>query len=146
MRKKRVLKAIRKEIKNFDASTYYAEEVKLIEDVLQDNYNSNKLHYDAYQKDWLDKQNEALKLKQDRIASVWQEFISLLNARSGLKLKYPGAHHSDVYVKQLLLNTIDYELMCLTERSWFKHLTFDRVVLLLSTLGSITVNIIQACT
>ena len=145
MRKKRVLKAIRKEIKNFDASTYYAEEVKQIEDTLQDGYNSNKLHYDTYPADWMDEQNEALKCKHDIVTKVWQEFISLLNARSGLKLKYPGAHHSDVYVKQLLLNTIDYELMCLTERSWLKHLTFDRVVLLLSTLGSITVNIIQAC-
>lgn len=139
------MKNIIKEIQTYDYDTSYKEYVEDLGACLQDYYNQNKDHYEVYPQDLLTKQAEYTGEIQELRTSRWQEFITLINIKTGLNISCHVSTHSDDHIKKVLINTIEYELMCLSEKSWLRYITFDRAVLVISTLGSIVVNIIQAC-
>ena len=73
----------------------------------------------------------------------WEFFQSNLNRRLGLNLYVYNSEYSDKQLKALLKNSLLFELDKLND-SRLARITFDRILLILSTLGSIVVNIIQA--
>ena len=146
MNRKQLLESIKLKIQEFDPVTpSYQSEEKRIKKLLKKEYKNSQLNYQTYLNDWLAKEQEVEKYLADLRTKIWHEFITLINVESGLNIKCTVETHPDDHIKQFLIKTINHELLCLKEKSWTRYITFDRIVLLLSTIGSIVVNIIQAC-